>query len=75
MSKKELLTNDEMIHARTRGWVPVNVYDLATTKWLVKLFTPHDATPPDLVAQHVLEHARMGDKVAIKSLQLLTGAT
>lgn len=73
MSKKDLLTNDEMIHARARGWMPVNVYDLAAAKWLVKLFTPHDATPPDTVAKYVMEHARMGDKVAIKSLQLLTG--
>ncbi len=73
MSKKELLTTDEMTHARSRGWVPVNVFDLATRKWLVKLFTPTDATPPDAVAKYVLEHARMGDKVAIKSLQLLTG--
>jgi len=73
MSKKELLTTEEMDHARARGWRPVEVFDLATSKWLIKLFTPHDSTPPDDVAKHVLEHARCGDKVAIKSLQLLTG--
>lgn len=73
MSNKDLLSTDEMMHAAARGWKPVRVYDQATAKWLVKLFTPHDLTPPDVVAQHVIVHARAGDKVAIKSLQLLTG--
>lgn len=73
MSKTDMLTIEETAHAHARGWKPVRVYDLATAKWLVKLFTPHDQTPPDAVAQHVLNHARTGDKVAIKSLQLLTG--
>ena len=73
MSKKELLSIDELAHAAARGWVPRRVFDLATGKWLVKLFTLADTTPPDLVAHRVLEFARGGDAVAIKSLQLLTG--
>ena len=74
MSKKDLLTNEEMVHAAALGWKPIRVFDLATDKWLVKLFSSViKNAPPDVVAQHVMEYARSGDAVAIKSLQLLTG--
>lgn len=73
MSKKDLLSKDEMAHAEKHGWIPRRVYDLATSKWLVCLFAPVGLTPPAIVAGHVMARARSGDAVAVKSLQLLTG--
>ena len=64
----ELLTKEEAAEAAAQGWSLDHVYDLATSRWRVQVYAMPDC---EKAGQFVVNQARMGSALAIKSLRLI----
>lgn len=67
-----MLSETEAVQARALGWELIEVYDLKTEKIDVAVFPAdgHTGSQPELV-KHVIQLAKSGNKVALKTLQLI----